>query len=254
MHAAVATLLLAGALSVAGSSDASPYDSSESLIKKGNELRRTGDDARALPEYQKAYNLLVSGRTAAQLGLCEYALGRFADAETHLLEALNGHKDAWVTRNRATLEDSLAKVKAHVGRVEVVGEPDGATILVNGREVGKLPLAATVPVNAGPVQVEGVASGYERAERSASVTAGQVVTFVLRLRQHSQSRAPEPSPQASLLTRGVVRPAAEEGSPAFYRRAWFWTVAAAAVAAVAVGVFIAGRRTNPTMPDGRGQF
>ena len=43
----------------------------EELIRRGNELRNSGQDTRALPFFQRAYEQSPTPRTAAQLGLVE---------------------------------------------------------------------------------------------------------------------------------------------------------------------------------------
>ena len=60
----------------------------EALIRQGVELRAQKKDERALPLFEKAYQLSRTPRTAGQLGLVEIALGYFVDAEKYLSEAL----------------------------------------------------------------------------------------------------------------------------------------------------------------------
>src|SRR5512138_3799471 len=53
----------------------------EALIRQGIELRRRGDDARAHGYFKRAYELSKTPRAAAQLGLVDQAVGRFAEAD-----------------------------------------------------------------------------------------------------------------------------------------------------------------------------
>ena len=98
------------------------------------------DDEGAAREFQKAYDQVHTPRAAGQLGLAEQALGRWEDAERHVGEALHATGDAWVVKNRAILDEALGAIQGHLARVEVIGDPDGADVSVNGRLVGKLPL------------------------------------------------------------------------------------------------------------------
>src|SRR3954447_21868150 len=59
----------------------------ENLIKKGNDLRRQGKDQLALGYFQRAYEASPTGRTSAQLGLCEKELGYLVPASDHLDQA-----------------------------------------------------------------------------------------------------------------------------------------------------------------------
>ena len=82
---------------------------------EGRSLRAQGRDAEALALFRDAYGRTGSMRTLARLALAEAALGRWSDAEAHLVEAL-ASSDPWVSANRREpaggLEGSLAQVRA----------------------------------------------------------------------------------------------------------------------------------------------
>src|SRR5262249_17945372 len=63
--------------------------------------------------------------------------------------------------------------RPHLGSLEVLGNPEGAEVVVDGRVVGKLPLPQPVRVNAGTVAVEVRAHGYLTIARSPAVAAGE---------------------------------------------------------------------------------
>ena len=106
-----------GALAAIGPARAAQSGEEETLIRHGIELRKAQDDLAARAEFQKAYDLTHSPRAAAQLGLAEFALGRWDDAEGHVSEALRAPKDPWIAKYRAELDRSLATIKAHVARI-----------------------------------------------------------------------------------------------------------------------------------------
>ena len=144
----------------------------EALIREATELRRAGQDARAYPLYLRAYETQTSPRSAAQLGLVEIQLGYWVDAEKHLTESLASPRDPWIASNRADLEASLAKAKAAIGEILVTGSPAGATVLVNRKPSGTLPLAI-VRWGEGPANLEIRAPGYVPAVRSLIVVGGR---------------------------------------------------------------------------------
>jgi hypothetical protein len=168
---------------------ASPQAEADALIKKGIELRKSGDDQSALHLFVKAYKLAPTPRAAVQLGLVEQALGRWTDAEEHLGEGLRSPRDPWIAKNRRAIDESLLTVKGQIGSVEVTGEPAGAEVVINGRNVGALPLDKPVRVNAGSVDVELHAYGYPRGFRTVTVVGGQHQAVVIRLEK------PAPAPQ-----------------------------------------------------------
>ena len=89
----------------------------EALIRQGVELRSQKKDERALPLFEKAYQISRTPRTAGQLGLVEMALGYFVDAERYLGEALSSPDHPWVAKNLATLKAQLAAAKAQIGEL-----------------------------------------------------------------------------------------------------------------------------------------
>ncbi len=174
----------------------------EALLQKGNDLRRSGDDQAALPVFARAHELAPGPRTAVQLGLVEQALGRWADADLHLTTGLRAKQDPWILRNRDTIEEALGRVKHHVGRVEITGEPVGAEVLIGGRRVGHVPLAEPVRVSAGTVDVELRAPGYRPTLRTLMIAGGQYQPVVMRLERigspiGSLPEAVTDSPEAS---------------------------------------------------------
>jgi hypothetical protein len=214
-------------------------------IRKGIELRKAHDDEGAVREFQKAYDAIHTPRAAGQLGLAEQALGRWEDAEHHVREAIRASDDPWVVKNHATLSDALGFIQTHLGRVEVMGEPAGAEVLVNGRAVGKLPLTEPVTVSAGQVDIELRAQGYPPVQRTVAIVAGQYQRVVLRLAKEPVApvAAPEPAPRAAepaepaAPVAPVEKPAEQPSEgPSATRVGVKWAVAALAVASLAVGV------------------
>jgi hypothetical protein len=194
----LAVAILLSVLAASARAMASPQEDADALATQGVELRRSGDDRGALPFFRKAHQIAPTPRSAVQLGLVEYALGQWADAEEHLAAGLKAARDPWIRKNRAVIEESLRTVKTHIGSLEVTGEPAGAEVLVNGRRAGQLPLPGPLRVSAGSVDVELNAPGYTRGFRSVTVNAGQYQTVVLRLAsepiRHPDLPPPPPPP------------------------------------------------------------
>jgi hypothetical protein len=154
----------------------------EALIRQGVELREQGRDERALPLFQKAYEILPSPRTAGQLGLAESATGYWIEAEQHLGIALESLDHPWIVKNRRALEDALGAVRQHLGELVIEGEPAGAAVTVNHRPIGQLPLGKPVRVANGKVVVEVSAPGYVTDAETVTVAGGgsQPVTIALK--------------------------------------------------------------------------
>lgn len=190
----------------------------QALVNAGLELRREHRDAEALATFERAWSLSHGPRERAQVGFAEQALGRWADADAHLREALSASTDPWIVERRAVLEEALTEIDAHLGTLEVRGNVPGAEVRLDGRVVGALPFARPVRVQAGRVSME--------------VSAPQRVT----VRRDVRVRARELTRESVDLA--LATPATPTSSAATTRRVFAWV--AAGGAAVGLGVGVAG--------------
>lgn len=221
------------------------------LLKRGMELRRKGQDAEALAEFQRAVRLEDSGRTWAQVALAEQALGLWIDANAHLEQALEHAQEPWVRKNRAALDGAQRTIQSHLCQLEVWGGPAGATVLVDGKKIGTLP-RATAWFDAGSAPLEIRAPGFVSAVKTLKLLEGA------RIREHADLKraaaaavgaAPSgPAPAtvnlslpAPILTsparltkrQADIKTSVQDDAPSqnppdddtpVYRRWWFWTI------------------------------
>jgi tetratricopeptide (TPR) repeat protein len=208
----------------------------EALIREARSLREAGLDARAYPLLLKAYETETRPRTAAQLGLVEIQLGYWLDSERHLAEALSSSRDPWVNNNRADLEASLAKARAAVGEIQVTGTPVGATVLVNGKTAGTLPLPTPIRLGEGPANLELRAEGYANVRKSLVVTGGGRAQVAVTMERLSTPGTVEKPSNVSLtdIPAEARDSSHSRGTPKWLRPV-AWTSSAAAVASLAFG-------------------
>jgi tetratricopeptide (TPR) repeat protein len=163
---------LAAAMMVLGSNlaNAAPPESEDfdALIHRGVLLRKEGDDRQAEELFRRAYALAQTPRAAAQLGLVEFALSKFEEAEHHLSESLEA-REPWIEAHRKALEDSRTDVRTHLGRVDIVGAPpDARVVFGSGRSIA-LPANGTLWVAGGPISLRIESSGRNPVSRSADM-------------------------------------------------------------------------------------
>ena len=190
-------------------------ESADQLIRKGLEMRKRGDDLGALPLFEQAYKLSPTPRAAAQRAFCAQALGRWTQVESDLTEALKSPDDAWVKKNRGAIDESLREAKMKVAVIEVVGEPPGADVLVNGKVVGQLPLARPLRIEAGEIDVELRAEGHRPSLKSLHVVGGQYQRIAVRAdldAAPSAAPAPAPAPGAPNVSVYVQQPTPPSGA------------------------------------------
>jgi len=184
---------------------ATPSEDPEALIRIGNDLRRKGDQDRALGYFKRAYEIAHTPRSAAQFGLAELAVDRFASAETHLSEALRSD-DPWVVEHAKALQASRVTVRQHLLGVELVGAPRDATIVFADGTIVPLPADDTLWLTPGPVALKVQAIGHKDAAVEVTGAAGDhrkvqlsmpaVMPALVEKAAPSSPSTPEPAPVA----------------------------------------------------------
>ena len=232
----VGVAALALLLTAAPAGAASAKDDADAAIARGVALRRQGEDARALEEFQRAKAAWPSPRASAQVGLALQALGRWAEAESEIEAAIHEEQDPWILKNRSTLEGALDVIRQHVGRLEILGSPEGAEIFVEQRRVGVLPLRQPVRVTAGTVGLEVRAVGYLPVTRNISIAAGMLSRETVKLTPDPAAIAPPPGdPRTSEAESESSRERPSTSSHDWHLPA-AWTVGAGGVVLLAGGV------------------
>jgi hypothetical protein len=204
----------------------------EALIRQGLTLRQQGRDEAALPYFQKAYEIARTPRSIGQLGFAEMAVGYWLEAEAHIAEALAFPDHPWVAKNRATLTSALVTVRTKIGEVDIVGSPRGATVIANGRTVGALPLASSLRLAQGSLDVEVRSVGYITTTRSVRVEGGDHQRLVIDLEMIPVFTRQDQLPVATAQSSPAVQP----GGSVLSRRSIGWVSGGVAVAALGTAI------------------
>jgi hypothetical protein len=202
------------------------------LVHQGVELRRSRRDLEALEVFQQAWEASHAPRVMAQIGFAELALGRWVDAEAHLIEAHSAATDPWIAEHRDLLEDAMRDVGQHVGSLDVHGNVAGAEVRVEGRRVGALPFARPVRVAAGTTTLEVGAPGYLPVRRSIVVTPTSLTRETVTLLAVDAAFGTPPPPPLDVVNPPGAAPS-DSGST---MRALGWTAAGGALLGVGIGV------------------
>jgi hypothetical protein len=140
-------------------------------VDRGIELRRSGQDNEALAVFQEALSRAPeSTRVKVHLAATHQALGQWLEAERYLSQVLSNAEDPYIRRHRPALERAYEFVDRRLGRLDVVGSPEGAELLLSGRSVGTLPLVAPVRVPIGSYTLEVRKDGYHSITRPVSIS------------------------------------------------------------------------------------
>nr|MBK7069462.1 PEGA domain-containing protein [Deltaproteobacteria bacterium] len=213
-------------------------------ISRGVALRRQGRDAAALEVFQSAWRSSRAPRALAQVALAEQALGRWVAAEAHLVEALAAARDPWVRSRLAILQSALAEIRRHVGRLDVVGEPSGAEVVLDGAVVGQLPLSTMLRVPTGSLTFTVRSEGYFPVTRTVQVDGRYPLREPVRLASVTarvaapELVAPPSEPERALpLERAALPQRTTPRTPAL-RYAGYALIGTGAAALAVSGVFL----------------
>jgi hypothetical protein len=259
---AVSLVLLSADPSEAPSGDAA--SKADALVKQGVEFRRQGKDDEALKVFEEAQHIAPSPRGLGQLGLAEQATGRWVEAERDMKAALLEGNDPWVSKNQAVLQGALAEVAKHVGTLRLKGSPEGATVYIDEKAVGVLPLEQRV--TAGELWVRVAADGYAPLAKKVTMDGGKLVVErfdLLALKRAGNAAVAAPANQratvlvapASGQDETPVTPPLDERTP-LYKRPAAWIVGGALVVllGVTLGLTVGRQDTYPTPSLGSRQY
>lgn len=203
----------------------------EALIQRGIELRRAGDDESALQVFARAEKLAPdSVRVLLHVATAAQASGQWLTAHQYLSKAGKEHaEDPYYLRHRSAIAQVERAVRQRVGRLRVVGEPEGAQVSLNGAVIGTLPMTDSVNVETGTYVLDVSMQGYYPLRRSLAIGGGGLTREIVSLN--------EPPPGSKLPA--VVGPRGQgarvdPGLRNWWQSPWVtWTLGGIGVAAAA---------------------
>ncbi len=164
------------------------------------------DDERfqdAADEFEAAYRISPAFAVLYNIGRVDVALGRSVEAVRAFEMYLAQGAAAIDTSRRQEVRAEIDKQRTRIGTVAVRTQPAAAEVRVDGRLVGKTPLAEPVQVSAGKHTVEALLSGYTPTVRELTVAGMARIELELRLdpvvsEDASRPTAPSQAPPASV--------------------------------------------------------
>lgn len=243
--------------SVAGAQSEADRAQAKALTAEGRQLYEHGDYEGALRKFRAAIGVFPSPKIQFNIGQAYRGLARDVEAlaafEIYLSEVRDGDPGI-----RAEAERYVGELRQKVATVEIACDVPGAAVLIDGRNVGSMPLDRPVVVSPGPHQV--VVQRNDLAKpflRAIEARAGEVVRLrAVLLTEQPAGAVPialpdaPASPTQGQPTPAIHRPSTAEGradSSPIYSRWWFWTAIAGALAAGAVA-FAATRNDGQSYP------
>lgn len=219
-----------------------------------------GDVETALEEFERAYRLAPSYKILFNLAQVAYQRRDYVLATRYFTRYLSEGGDLVEPARRAEVERELARLRTHVGELEIVGADAGGDVFVDDVRVGVTPLAAPLAATVGRRRVEVVETSGRRQVRQVDVTAGGRLRVDFAWSSEASKRvaaqgsagplpstrpvglgAPHPAP-AAMAPGAILR--ASEPATASTRSSSSWKpwVAWGLTALAATGALVAARR------------
>lgn len=151
----------------------------EAHFQRGLELHQEQDFAGALVEFRRSYELVSTYKMLYNIGQVCYQLTDYACALRSFEGYLREGDAAVPADRRAEVDREVRKLRARVGRLEIVTNVPGVEISVDDVSVGTTPLHEPVVVSSGKRRVTGIREGYAPVTRFIEVAGADATRVVL---------------------------------------------------------------------------
>ena len=153
--------VLLGALAAPQAARASEKEEARKHYDRAIELVDDGQLEGAIVEFQRSYDLTHHFAVLYNIGQVFVSLAKPVEAvDAYERYLADGGKKIPAARH-TEVEQEIARQKARIATLEIRGLPEGAGVRVDGKEIGKAPIAAPVRVGVGTHSIAASAEGCE---------------------------------------------------------------------------------------------
>ncbi len=153
------------------------------------ELVDDGQLAEAIIEFQRSYDLTKHFSVLYNIGQVYVSLAKPVEAIAAYEGYLVGGGKNIPAARRGEVEREIARQKARIATLEIHVLPEGAVVRVDGKEIGKTPLAQPLSVGIGEHMVSAAADGHEPTEIKVTVASEDRRTVELSLAALPEKKA-----------------------------------------------------------------
>lgn len=182
-------------------------------LRRGDRLQERGkmEDAfaeyeLALVDYQAAFEAYPDPQIFFPIAQAEQRLGRFVESLQHYQQLLEESKDL-PPELKARVQKEIIEVKRNLAAVVLDVKPDGATILIDGKEAARSPMSQPVFVEPGQHTYAVTREGYTPVEGKMDLMPGKEFRREVELeRMPVVVGEATPSAPTTQVDQGVERP------------------------------------------------
>lgn len=164
-------------------------------------LFEDGDHAGALTKFKRAFELSSDPRLLWNMAVCEKELRHYARSAALVNRYLEDGSKVISAEQRRSATETQTALRAFYSTVQLDGAADGATVLVDGEPVGKIPLSEPLLLDLGIHQLRVELSDYIPFEKSIDVPGGERLQVPIVL-THAPVGQNESLPRLSVTSSG----------------------------------------------------
>ena len=171
------------------------------------DLFDTSDFAGALVEYLRAYEQSKNPRVLYNVAVCEKNLRHYARAEIRFKQELAEGAGKLTPQDESDLKGAITALEPFVSTVEVTSNEPGATLLIDGEEIGKTPFDKPVQIDVGPHEVRLHKDGFIDAVQNVTIAGGAPAKATLNIepavKKSAVTVAVSGAPGANVMIDGI---------------------------------------------------
>jgi tetratricopeptide (TPR) repeat protein len=192
------------------------------------EMVDRGDFQGGLQAFKDAYAAKPHYAVWYNIAQAHISLGQPLEAIETLLRYLREGQDQIPPEERLQVEAQIKALEAFLGELEVTTEPSGALLTVDGREIGRSPLAEPIRLVAGTHTITASLDGRPTVERTVSMEKERRYQLYLQL-PPQPAQPPSTGPHDNLLRSPAAQPIAPTPARSRLRVALPYVLAGAGV-------------------------
>ena len=205
---------------------------------QATKLYKDGDFDAALVQFERAYELKPNYRVLYNIGQTYFQLRQYVEARDAMTRYLKEGGDQIDAERQAAVHKDLADLQRRLAKVTIQVNVGGATVLVDGKNMGVTPLAEPIVVSEGLRSISVEAPNRGVLQRQLQVAGGDQQVLTLKFDEGPRT----------IVIKASDAPAEAKGRLG----AGFWVTAIGAVA-LGAGAGVTGYLAFKAQDDNRNQ-